>query len=101
MTSITQQRVTIGDVTLPIGLHSIILARFLKEKDLKSLYDSYTEAKKTMSRVAGPPTELQVKMAKMKKTGKTSKEVAKFFSVTNNKVNSAVSRVAVWAYLNS
>lgn len=93
-------KVKIGDVTLPFGLHTTILSRFLKEKELMALYDSYSRAKITIGMESRPPTELQVKMAKLLRTGKKTKEVATTFNTTYSVVAQAVRRVAIWEYMN-
>lgn len=94
------KRAVVGGVNMPIGLHSIILARFMKEKELKSLWDAYNAAKLKLDRNSGPPTDLQVKMAKMRKAGKRTREVSLVFGVSYATVQNAINRVSVWDYLN-
>lgn len=93
-----KEKIYVGETKLPDALHTIIIARFLKTTELKQFWDAYSEARFT-SRDIRPPTEIQVKMAEMRKKIPVS-QVAKELGVPGSKVRNAVIKVALWNYLN-
>lgn len=90
--------IVIGKTRLPIQFQAKIMARAFKEKELISIFDSYTNAKLRLGRM-GPPTDLQYKLAEARKAGKTTNEVASSFKVRKDQVYGAVGRVSSWEYL--
>ncbi len=87
----------VGQLNIPQHLQLNVLTRFMKEKELEVLWKSYEASKRRIT--ASPPTALQVKMAEMRKSGKTNREVGAHFKVPPVTVGSALQRTAVWKYL--
>lgn len=98
----TNEKVTIGGTTLPAQLGTAILLRSMGEKEMLVLWDTYQKSRKiniVTRRSSVSPTDLQYKIASMKRAGKTFQEVAREFGVNNSVVNNALIRVSVWEYL--
>lgn len=89
----------IGDMSLPGAFSTQILMRAFKESEMKSLYESYRNSKKTSGR-REPPSDLQFKIAKDIRSGKSTKEVSSKLHVRLDQVYGAVNRVAVWEFYN-
>lgn len=82
---------------LPATLQTAILARFLNEKEIKSLWESYKNSRYRHMQM-GPPTPLQYKISKLRQEGKKIREIANILKVKDVAVYSAMKRVAMYEY---
>lgn len=94
------QKICIGEEILPDSMKTEIFTRFLSERAMKDLWESYRDARHTLRNGSTPPTEMQYKIAQLRKTGMRYKEITAKLGVPFNQVSSAISRVAVWEYMN-
>lgn len=78
-----------------------ILARSLSEKELKSLWETYKNARLTSGTANTPPTDRQKEIAAYaKKTKHKNGVIAVKFKIKDFQVRSAIQKVAVYAYIN-
>lgn len=78
-----------------------ILARAFKEKELKSIWDAYKNARLTAGSAAKEPTELQKEIAAYARKTKWKRvAIAEKFKVKVHVVHSAIQKVAIYSYLN-
>lgn len=94
-----RENIYVGETKLPDSLQVNIIARFMKNSELKQFWDSYVQAR-TTDKTVRAPTEIQYKYAKLRKR-MTTKEVAVQENVEVFKVIKAIQKVAIWEYLNS
>lgn len=95
-----KKAVMIGGEKMSLTLQSHILVRAFKESEMKSIWEAYKNARIRAVYGNKPPTEEQIKMAQMRKSGVSMGEIARKFSVKWDRVHTAVKKVAVYEYLN-
>ena len=91
--------IRIGEELLPGALNMTVLARAYKEKDLKTIWETYKNARLNQ-RTPMEPTEAQIKYAKIAKQMGNMQKAARDLKVEYHVVHYAVRRVAIWEYLN-
>jgi len=96
-----QINLTIGDERIPSNWHVSILARAFDSKELKKIWEAYKAARFRDGYAAKPPTDVQKKMAEMRKKGIRTSEIARQYKVPTHVVDVAVRKVAIWQYLHA
>lgn len=75
-----------------------VLSRAFKEQELKSLWESYANARHRVGHFSEPTDKQRAIVAYMKKYGTSRRETADHFKIPYFQVSSAMQRVAVWEY---
>lgn len=91
----------VRDKKLPSGFDTKIIMRMFENDEVGMLafLESYNDHKIVLTRFAEEPSEEQYLIAKMRKDGKTTADIARERGVGNAQVMNAIKRVAVWEYL--
>jgi transcriptional regulator with GAF, ATPase, and Fis domain len=94
-----RKNIYLGEDKLPYQISVAILMRAFKESEMKSIWESYKEAR-IKSRAMTEPSEAQFKIAKtFKEHGGDLRSSAKALRITPAEVSYAVKRVAVWEFV--
>lgn len=92
------KRVRIGKDEAPAYLNTATLIKAMGgEEKLREMWEKYKANRAT--KILTAPSELQYKMARLKRDGMHARDVATKLNVSVPQVHGAVSRVAMWEFM--